>query len=79
MLTQRIFTRATRFYGHGRYTCHMDKQKKNPKRVEAGRKAAVTRWGEPRVLRLDDMSPEQRRFVLALLDVWRANRKNEDD
>ena len=50
----------------------MDTQAKNPKRVEAGRKAAVTRWGEPRVVRLDDLTTEQRRLVLALIEALRA-------
>lgn len=42
---------------------------KNPKKVRAGRIAARARWGEPRVVRLDSLTPEQRRLVLALIDA----------
>ena len=53
---------------------------KNPKRVEAGKKAAATRWGaEPRVVRLDNLTPAQRRLVLALIDAAKeANAKERD-
>lgn len=51
---------------------------KNPKRVESGKKAAAARWGEPRVARLDDLTPPQRRLVLALIDAQRdENRTHE--
>lgn len=41
---------------------------KDPKRVRAGRIAARVRWGpEPRILRLDQLSPERRRIILALV------------
>lgn len=40
---------------------------KNPLKVEAGRVGARRRWGPPRVVRLDELSPEQRSLVLALI------------
>jgi len=51
---------------------------KDPKRVEAGRKAAAARWGEPRVVRLDDLTPSQRRLVLALIDTAREANRAKD-
>jgi hypothetical protein len=48
---------------------------KDPKRIRAGQIAARARWGEPRVLRLDDLSAEQRRLILALVNAARS----EDD
>jgi hypothetical protein len=39
---------------------------------EQRRLAARARWGEePRVVRLDDLNPQQRRLVLALVDAAR--------
>lgn len=52
---------------------------KNPKRVEAGKKAAATRWGEPRVVRLDDLTPAQRRLVLALIDTAREQNASKTE
>ena len=53
---------------------------KNPKRVEAGKKAAATRWGEPRVVRLDDLTPAQRKHVMAVVEVHEeANRVKLSD
>lgn len=46
---------------------------KNSVFVESGRRGARKRWGEPRVARLDDLTPEQRRLVLALLDAARSD------
>jgi hypothetical protein len=38
--------------------------------AERGRLGAQRRWGEtPRVVRLDELSPEGRRLVLALVDA----------
>jgi ribosomal protein L15E len=49
----------------------MDK-KPNPKRVEAGKKAAASRWGEmPRSVRLDGLTDAQRRLVLATIETQR--------
>lgn len=45
---------------------------KNPVFVEAGRRGARRRWGaEPRIVRLDSLTPPQRRLVLALVDAAR--------
>ena len=45
---------------------------KSPARVAAGQANARTRWGPPRVIRLDDLTPDQRRVVLALVDAMNA-------
>lgn len=37
-----------------------------------GRTAVQARWGPPRVVRLDDLTPEQRRLVIALVDAAKA-------
>lgn len=42
---------------------------KNPALVEAGRRGARARWGEPRTVRLDELTPEQRHLVVALIDA----------
>lgn len=47
---------------------------KNPTFVEAGRKGALRRWGEPKVVRLDDLTEDQRRLVRALIEAARAGR-----
>jgi hypothetical protein len=45
---------------------------KDPTKVRAGTIGARTRWGpEPRVVRLDTLTPPQRRLVLALVDAAR--------
>lgn len=46
---------------------------KDPRFVESGRRGAETRWGghSPRVVRLDALSPEARRLVLALVAAAR--------
>ena len=46
---------------------------KDPTKVRAGTLGARRRWGdEPRVVRLDDLTPPQRRLVLALIEAARA-------
>jgi hypothetical protein len=46
---------------------------KDPVKVRAGTIGARQRWGDtPRVLRLDDLTPPQRRLVVALVDAARA-------
>ena len=45
-------------------------------RAEAGRLGARRRWGEPRSVRLDDLTTDQRRLVLALVAAARET-KNE--
>lgn len=42
---------------------------KDPAKVRAGELGARKRWGDPRVLRLDELTSEQRRLVLALVDA----------
>ncbi len=45
---------------------------KNAIKAEAGRLGARIRWGpEPRVIRLDELTPPQRRLVVALVDAAR--------
>lgn len=39
---------------------------------DRARKAARARWGEPRVLRLDQLSADERRLVQALIGAKRA-------
>lgn len=40
---------------------------KNPTLVEAGRRGARKRWGEQRVVRLDELDPDTARLIRALL------------
>ncbi len=49
--------------------------------VEAGRRGARKRWGahRPRTIRLDSLTPEQRRLVLALVEAARSGDKAADD
>lgn len=42
------------------------------RRSTAARTAARARWGPPRVARLDDLTPEQRAVVLALVAAAKA-------
>lgn len=44
---------------------------KDPRLVESGRRGAEKRWGPPRVVRLHDLTAEQRRLVLALVEAAR--------
>ena len=48
---------------------------KNPVTVKAGTVGAAKRWGPPRHARLDDLTPEQRALVLALIEAARARPK----
>jgi len=46
---------------------------KDPIKVRAGKIGADVRWGpEPRTVRIDDLTPPQRRLVTALIDAVRA-------
>lgn len=46
---------------------------KDPVKVRAGRAGALARWhGDRRTVRLGDLTAEQRRLVLALVDAARA-------
>jgi hypothetical protein len=44
---------------------------KDPAKVRVGMLGARARWGEPRTVRIDDLTPDQRRLVLALIDAAR--------
>jgi hypothetical protein len=44
---------------------------KNPAKVAGGHLGARRRWGEPRILRLDQLTSQQRHLVLTLLEVTR--------
>lgn len=46
-------------------------------RHEAARKAARARWGPPRHVNLGDLTPDQRRVVLAFVDMARASAQKE--
>lgn len=46
---------------------------KDPAKVAAGQAGARARWGdERRIVRLDELPPEQRRLVVALIEAARA-------
>jgi hypothetical protein len=47
-------------------------REKNPKRVAAGKLNMLARWGEPRYVRLDELTNEQRRLVRALVDAMNS-------
>lgn len=49
---------------------------KNPDKVRAGRIGGRTRWHLPRVVDISDLSGEQRRLVLAMIE---AARRGPDD
>lgn len=49
-----------------------DSQTKNPAKQRAGRIGARAKWGEPRILRLDELTNEQRRLVRAVLEASEA-------
>ena len=46
---------------------------KNPVLVEAGKQGALKRWGPPgtRTVNIGDLTPPQRRLVLALIEAAR--------
>lgn len=45
---------------------------KNPLKVQAGLLGARKRWGEPRVVRLDSLTPGQRHLVAALIEAAKS-------
>lgn len=51
----------------------------DPNKVKAGLASARKRWGEPRRVRLDDLTPEQRRVVIALCDAFKATQQPEEN
>lgn len=62
--------------------CSLSPAEKNPVLVAAGRRGALKRWGDaPKTVRIDDLSPDQRRLIVALIDAARSNgaRKAADD
>ena len=46
--------------------------RKDPRKADAGRLGARAKWGPPRIARLDDLTPEQRAVVLALVEAARS-------
>ena len=44
-------------------------------KTAAGKLGARARWGDPGVVNLSDLTPAQRRLVLALVDAAKAERK----
>lgn len=53
-------------------------QTKDQRLAAAGKKGAQRRWGpEPRVIRLDDLTPPQRRLVVALVEAAKAETSPE--
>jgi hypothetical protein len=44
-------------------------------KAQAGALGARTRWGPPRIVRLDDLTADQRRVILALIDAARAGQR----
>jgi hypothetical protein len=49
----------------------MSPDHKDRRAVEAGKRGAERRWGPPRRLHLGDLTPEQRRLVLARVEALR--------
>lgn len=47
----------------------------NPVFVESGRRGALKRWGPPHVVRLDELTADQRRLVLALIAAVRDTKE----
>lgn len=53
---------------------------KNPALVAAGRRGAAKRWGpHGRIIRLADLTPDQRRAITAYLEVSKAAESVEPD
>lgn len=52
---------------------------KDPKKVKAGKARAEQRWGPQRVVRIGDLTPAQRRLVLALVEAAREYNEGRDD
>lgn len=48
---------------------------KDPKRVASGKAGMRARWGAPRKVRLDDLTPEQRDVIVALVAAQAAANK----
>jgi hypothetical protein len=54
-------------------------REKDPRLVEAGRKGMRSRWGERRVVRLDQLDADTRRLVLALVAQAEARPADESE
>lgn len=52
---------------------------KNPEKVRAGTIGASRRWGPRRVVKIGDLTPPQRRLVLALIEAAREEREAARD
>jgi hypothetical protein len=54
---------------------------KDPVKVRAGQLGAQKRWADhaARTVRLDELTPEQRRLVLALVEAAKSGEKAVDD
>ena len=52
---------------------------KDPIKVRAGQIGARKRWGEPRLVRLDDLTMAQRQLVMALVDAARSQKAATTD
>lgn len=48
-----------------------DFSEKDPVKVQAGRLGARKRWGDPRILRLDQLDADERRLIQAILTAKR--------
>lgn len=47
-------------------------------KAEAGRLGARAKWGAPRIVRLDSLTNEQRRLVLALVEAAKASQLEDE-
>jgi hypothetical protein len=52
-----------------------DSQVKDPSRVHRGHLGAAARWGGPRLVRLDDLNPDERNAVVTLVRLFGAKRE----
>ena len=50
---------------------------KNPVLVDAGRRGAEKRWGQPKSVRIDDLTPEQAHLIRLLVDAARQSKADD--
>jgi hypothetical protein len=50
----------------------LDSGARDPSRIARGQLGARTRWGAPRIVRLDSLTTAQRDLVLALVNTMKA-------
>ena len=55
----------------------LDSRPKDPRLVAAGKKAMRARWGPPRRIPVEDLTPERRDLAAALVEVLRADQAKE--